>query len=159
VNQYLQAILAISSLAFSEGLIAENMTEHEYKTAIKNITTEYDTAKIDCGTFSGQDKNICMMVAKSQRKAAKAELAAAYAPSNEADYKVNLARGDTEYAFALQKCDVQSSQANCKKIAKDAMQRSISDANTQQKRMRAIERYNNLIIDTHLNSKWQDEQF
>jgi hypothetical protein len=42
VNQYLQAILAISSLAFSEGLIAENMTEHEYKTASKNITTEYD---------------------------------------------------------------------------------------------------------------------
>jgi uncharacterized membrane protein YqiK len=155
VNQYLTAILAISSLAFSKGLLAENMSEHEYKTAIKSITAEYDSAITDCGGFANHDKSICLMVAKNQKKAAKAELTAAYTPLNEADYKINLARENNEYAVALQKCEAQS--PDCKKIAKDAMQHSKSDADTQLKRMRAVERYNNLIIDTHLNSKWQDE--
>lgn len=157
MNQYIQAILAITSLAFSESLIAENMTEYEYKAAIKNITAEYDNARTDCGAFAGDNKRICMMVAKSQKKAAKAELAAAYAPSNEADYEVNIARGNSEYAVALQKCAALSRCDNCKKIATNAMQHRISDANAQQERMHAIERYNKLIIDTHLNSRWQDE--
>jgi hypothetical protein len=156
VNQYLKAILAITNLAFSKGMMAENMTENEYKAAIKSITAEYNSAKIDCGAFAGNNKNICLTVAKNQKKTAKAELNAAYAPSNEADYKVKIAKGNAEYAFALQKCDLPSSKEDCTKIAKVAMQHSKSEASAKLKTMLAIERYNNLLIDTHLNTKVED---
>jgi hypothetical protein len=78
VNQYLKGILAISSLAFSKVLLAENMSEREYKTAIKSITAEYDSTITDCGAFANYDKGICMMAAKNQKNTAMAELNAAY---------------------------------------------------------------------------------
>jgi hypothetical protein len=106
VNQYLKAILAISSLAFSQGLMAESLTDHEYKAAIKNISAEYDSARIDCSALAGHDKSVCMTVAKNQKRA-----------------------------------------------AKNAMQHNNSTTNAQLKSRLAIERYNNLIIDTHLNTK------
>ena len=37
---YITAILAVTSLAFSAGAMAQNMSKNEYKAAEKNIKTE-----------------------------------------------------------------------------------------------------------------------
>src|SRR5665647_347710 len=73
-KQYISTILAITSLAFSTGAMAENMSKNEYKAAEKSIATEYKSAKAGCNTFADNARDICMVVAKGREKVAKAGL-------------------------------------------------------------------------------------
>ena len=90
-KQHISAFLAISSLAFSSGAIAQNMSESEYKAAGKSIMNDYNSDQLKCGSFSESDKNICMAVAKSREKVAMTKLEEYYKPANNSDYKIGAA--------------------------------------------------------------------
>lgn len=159
-KQYISSILAITSLAFCEAAMAQNMSQSEYKAAEKAIATEYKSAQASCDPFAGNARDICMIVAKGREKVAKAELEARYKPSKEADYDVNITRGRADYAVALEKCDDKAGNARdaCKKEAESALMRAESDAESQLKTSEAIAADNDNTIDAHLKAKEESEQ-
>ena len=129
-KQHISAFLAISSLAFSSGVIAQNMSEMEYKSAGKSIVNEHNSDQIKCGLFADNDKDICMAVAKGKEKVAKAELEARYKPSKKAGYEVSVVKAKADYAVAKEKCDDKAGNVKdvCVKEAKAALVSAKSDA-------------------------------
>lgn len=91
-KQHFSAILAITTLAFSTGTIAQNMSESEYKAAEKDISNEYKSDQMKCGSFDSNDRDICMAVAKGKEKFAKSKLEARFKPSYKAAYQASVKR-------------------------------------------------------------------
>src|SRR5450759_2759654 len=77
---YINAILTVTSLSFSAGAMAQNMSKSEYTAVEKNIEVEYKSAKANCASFADNAQDICVAVAKRTKKVAKAELDARYKP-------------------------------------------------------------------------------
>jgi hypothetical protein len=77
-KSYITAILAVTSLSFSTGVLAQSMSKSEYKACEKNIEAEYNSATADCDSFADNARDICMIVAKGIQKVAKTELEARY---------------------------------------------------------------------------------
>jgi len=100
-KQHISAFLAISSLAFSSGAIAQNMSEIEYRAAEKSIVNEHKSDQLKCGLFADNDKDICMAVAKGKEKVAKTKLEARYKPANNSDYKISVVQGKADHAVAI----------------------------------------------------------
>lgn len=90
-KQHINAILAITSLAFSSGAIAQNMSENEYKAAEKSIMNEYSSDQVEFRSFADNDKDICMAVAKCKEKSAKTKLVEHYNSANYSDFKISAA--------------------------------------------------------------------
>ncbi|MDP2759374.1 MAG: hypothetical protein Q8O64_03070 [Sideroxyarcus sp.] len=141
---YIAAILAITSLSFSAGAIAQDMSKSEYKAAGKNIKVDYKSAKANCASFAGNAKDICLTQAKGDEKVAKAELEARYMPSIKSDYKISVAEAEEHYAVSKEKCDDKTGKLLipvpqdldkfvCIKEAKAARRGAKSDAKAQLK--------------------------
>jgi len=139
---YITAILTVTSLSFSAGAMAQNMSKSEYTAVEKNIEVEYKSAKANCASFAdnAQDIYICMAVAKRTQKVAKAELDARYKPSKKADYKVSVAKAEADYAVAKEKCDDHAGNVKdvCLKEAKAALVHAKSDAKAHLKTSKAM---------------------
>ncbi|MDO8466113.1 MAG: hypothetical protein Q7S46_12825 [Gallionella sp.] len=137
---HITAILAITSLAFSTGAMAQSMSESEYKAAGKNIKAEHLSAKTDCDSFANNAKDICMAVAKGNEKVAKAELEARYKPSKNASYNVSIAKAEANFAVAKEKCDGKEGNAEdvCEEEAKAAFVHAQSDAKAKLKNLEPI---------------------
>lgn len=159
-KQHITAILAITSLAFSTGLMAQTMSKSEHKAADKAIEAEYKSARTSCDSFADNAKDICMAVAKGREKVAKAQLEARYKPSKEADYDVNVARAKADYSVAHEKCDDKAGNDKdvCNKEAEAALVRAKSDAKSQLKTAEAIRADNEKTIDAHLKAKEISEE-
>src|SRR3989338_4435242 len=132
---HITAILAVTSLAFSTGALAQNMSKSEYKAAKESVSVEYKSAKANCGSFAANAKDVCMAEAKGKEKVAEAELEARYKPSRKADYKVTVAKAEAYYAVNKEKCDDKAGNDKdvCVKEAKAALVRAQSDAEAQLK--------------------------
>lgn len=59
-KSHITAILAITSLSFSTGALAQNMSKNEYKAAEKNIKAEHEFAKANCASFADNSKELCV---------------------------------------------------------------------------------------------------
>jgi len=79
-ESYITAILAVTSLSFNAGALAQSMSNSEYKAAEKNIEAEFKSSQSNWDSFDDNAKNICMAIAKGKQKAAKTELEARYRP-------------------------------------------------------------------------------
>ena len=99
------AVVLAIGLALSVGAMAQGMTKVQYETARTGVSAELKLAKAACDSFSANAKDLCLAEASGKEKVATAELNARLAPSEEASYKVRLARADAEYALAREKCD------------------------------------------------------
>ncbi|MDP2759375.1 MAG: hypothetical protein Q8O64_03080 [Sideroxyarcus sp.] len=130
---YITAFLAIISLAFSTGAMAQDMSKSEYKAAGKDIAVEYKSAKATCASFAGNVKDICMAEAKGKAKVAKTELKTRYKPSRESDYQISVAKAQADYAVAREKCDDRAGKFKkvCVKEAKAALVGARSSAREQ----------------------------
>lgn len=91
--------LAIS-LAFSAGAMAQVMSKTELKTAQDSITAGFKSASATCAPLKGNAKDICMAEARGKEKVSRAELNAAQS--------VAVAKSDSTYAIAKEKCDDKS---------------------------------------------------
>ena len=114
------AVVLAIGLALSVGAMAQGMTKVQYETARTGVSAELKLAKAACDSFSANAKDLCLAEASGKEKVATAELNARLAPSEEASYKVRLARADAEYALAREKCDDLADHAKdvCVKEAK-----------------------------------------
>ncbi len=108
------------SCAFAGNAMA--LTKVEYKTENDRISGEYKVNKDKCDALKANAKDICVSEAKGIEKVAKAELEAQYKPSAKNTEKVAMAKGDTSYDTAKEKCDDLSGNAKdvCMKDAKAA---------------------------------------
>lgn len=131
-------VLAVS-MAYSFNVMAQNMSKDEHKVTDKNIVTEYKSAKVNCGAFSGNAKDICIAEAKAKEDVEKAELEASYRPSRKARYEVSVAKAEGDYAVAKEKCDDSAGNVKdvCVKEAKAALIGAKADAKAQLKSSRA----------------------
>ena len=131
----ISAIVLAISLAYSFNVMAQNMSQEDHKASDKNIVSEYKSAKVNCGSFSGNAKDICVAEAKGKENVEKAELEASYRPSRQARYEVNVAKAEADYAVAKEKCDDSAGNVKnvCVKEAKAALIGAKADATAQLK--------------------------
>lgn len=92
-------------LTLSVGAMAQAMTKVQYRSGQTDIGTEYKLAKAACASFAGNAKDLCQVQARGKERIARAELNARFAPSEEAGYKVRVARAEADYALSREKCD------------------------------------------------------
>jgi hypothetical protein len=98
------AIVAATGLAFSSAATAQALSKDQYKSGKAGIAAEYKAAKAACAPLSGNGKDVCTAEARGKEKVAKAELLAKYQPSEEASYKVRVAKADADQSVARGKC-------------------------------------------------------
>lgn len=160
MSRYLNAVLAISAIAFSDGAMAQNMSLRAHLAAEQAIDSEYQAARSNCDPLTGNAKAVCTTAALGHEKIAKAALDARDQPGMDADYGVDIARAEADYAVAHQKCNDQP--ANLKEVcfheSQAAQVRAISDAQTQLNTSNAIERHNTAIINAHMRAKQENEE-
>lgn len=59
-KSHITAILAITSLAFSTGAVAQNMLKNEYNAAAKNIKAEYGFGKESYASYVDNSSEPCV---------------------------------------------------------------------------------------------------
>jgi osmotically-inducible protein OsmY len=130
------AIAASIALALSAGaMAAPTMSKADYKAANDSIAAEYKSAKAACESRTANAKDICMAEAKGKEKVAKAELNARNTPTRKARQAVLVAKADSDYAVAKEKCDDRTGNDKkvCLKEAKAAQASATAGAKAQMK--------------------------
>lgn len=129
----ISSITLAISLAFSVNAMAQNMSKDEYKAAEKRIAAEYKADKVRCASLAANAKDICKAEAKGKDNVALAELEAQYKPSKKATYNVSVAKAESDYIVANEKCDDKAGNDKdvCVKEAKAALVSAKADAKAQ----------------------------
>ena len=131
----IKALVITVSLAFSAGVMAQNITRTEYKAGKDRISTDYKQAKSGCDGLSGNTKDICVVEAKGNDKVALAELETQYKPSVKNHYNLRVAKAEADYAVANERCDDSAGNVKdvCVEEAKAAEIAAKADAKAQMK--------------------------
>jgi hypothetical protein len=131
----LNVIALAVSLALSTGAMAQSLSKNDYQAGKDKIAAEYKLAKTNCGTLSGNPKDICVAEAKGTEKVALADLEASYKPTRENRYEARVAKAEADYAVAKERCDDKAGNAKdvCMKEAKAAETTAKADAKAQLK--------------------------
>ncbi len=106
------------------------MTKVEYKADKTRISADYKADKKACATQSGNAKDICMKEAKGKEKVARAELESSYVATDKSRNKVLVAKAQSAYAIAKERCDDKSGNDKdvCVKEAKAVEVKALADA-------------------------------
>ncbi len=109
---------------------AASMSRADYRAAKSSISDTYKADKKACSSRSGNVKDICVEEAKAKEKVARAELEFAYSGSAKDQTKVAVAKAESAYAVAKQRCDDQTGNSKdvCVKEAKAQKVRGLADA-------------------------------
>lgn len=132
----ISAIGAALALAFSAGVMAApTMSKADYKAAQDSIAADYKSAKAACESKTANAKDICMAEAHGRQKVAMAELNARNTPSSNTRLAVLLAKADSDYALAKEKCDDRtgSDKQVCVKEARSAHASATAAARAEEK--------------------------
>ena len=126
----LPAILLTASLLALTVAHAAPMSKVDYKAGKDRISADYKTDKAACASRSSNAKDICMEEAKAKEKVARAELEYGYTGKPADRNKVNVAKAESAYAVAKERCDDQSGNAKdvCVKEAKSVEVKALADA-------------------------------
>ena len=84
---------------------AQTMAKAEHDAAKTRVTSDYKAAKATCASLAGNARDICAETAKGKEKVALAELEYHYTGKPEDGTKVLVARAESTYAVAREKCD------------------------------------------------------
>jgi hypothetical protein len=136
VNKLNSVAIAVAiGLAFSAGAIAQTLSNDQHRLARDRVDADYQAARAACESFAGNARDVCRLKATGKESVAKAELEAARKPSNEASYKLLLARAEADYSVANEKCDDMAGnvKAVCQKEAKAREVADRADAKAQLK--------------------------
>ena len=106
------------------------MTKVEYKADKSRISADYKADKKACAAQSGNAKDICVKEAKGKEKVARAELENTYVATDKNRNKVLVAKAESAYAIAKEKCDDKSGNDKdvCVKEAKAVEVKALADA-------------------------------
>ena len=127
---HLQSALAMAALLALPVAHAATMTKAEYDAGKDRISAEHKTGKAACSSLAGNAKDICVLEAKGKDKVASAELTAAYSAKPADQNKVLVAKAESTYAVAKERCDDQAGNAKdvCVKEAKAVQVKALADA-------------------------------
>jgi len=131
----LKTTIAIAALLALPLAQAATMSKLDYKTGKARIAAEYKTDKAACASFSANAKDICLQQAKAKDRVALAELEFGYTSEPADQTKILVAKAESTYAVAKEKCDDQAGNAKdvCVKEAKAVEVKSLADARLGQK--------------------------
>jgi hypothetical protein len=109
---------------------AATMIKADYTASKTRISDSFKSEKAACGTNTGNAKDICMEEAKAKEKVARAELEFGYTGKAEDQTKVLVAKAESAYAVAKEKCDDQTGNDKdvCVKAAKAVEVKALADA-------------------------------
>ena len=129
-NTFQHSLIAAALLAlpFTPALA---MTKADYKADKDRISAAYKQEKAACDRLSANAKDVCVEEAKAKEKVGKAELESNYTGKAKDANKVLVAKAESAYAVAKEKCDDQSGNAKdvCVKEAKAVDFKALADAN------------------------------
>ena len=109
---------------------AANMTRTDYSASKSRISEAYKAEKSACASQRDNAKDICVQEAKAKEKVARAELEYGYTGKAKDQTKIAVAKAESTYAVAKEKCDDQSGNDKdvCVKAAKAVEARGLADA-------------------------------
>ncbi len=109
---------------------AATLSKADYDAGKRRIKADYSAEKAACGKQSGNDKDVCVEEGKAKEKVALAELTYSYSGKVEDRNKVLVAKAESAYAVAKERCDDQAGNAKdvCRKEAKAVEVKALADA-------------------------------
>ena len=109
---------------------AANMSRTDYSAGKSRIGDAYKADSKACDSQTANAKDICIQEAKAKEKVAKAELEFSYTGTAKDQTKVAVAKAESTYAVAKERCDDQSGNGKdvCVKAAKAIEVRGLADA-------------------------------
>lgn len=131
----LAALSAALCFASSTAVVANDLAKAENKAAKEAISATYKVDKVACKPLAGNLHDICIEEAKGRERIAKADLAVRHEPSDKHRYELGLAKAESIYAVAKEKCDELSgdSKSLCRKEAKGAYVNAKANAKLAEK--------------------------
>ncbi len=119
------ACLVATSFAHSA-----TMTRSDMKIAKDQLSSDYQKARVSCGTTVSNIRDICMQEAMGAYKVGKAELTNRDEPTPRHSRAVAVAKADSVYEVAKEKCDDSISNAKtvCRAEAKAKHDGALADA-------------------------------
>jgi hypothetical protein len=127
---YLKASLLIATLCMLPVAQAANLSKDDYKAGKDRISAELKADKAACSSMSGNAKDVCSEEGKAKQKVARAELEFGYTGMAKDQNKILVAKAESAYAVAKEKCDDQAgdSKSVCVKEAKMIETKALADA-------------------------------
>ena len=109
---------------------AASMTRTDYTASKSRISDAYKADKKACDSQSANAKDICVEEAKAKEKVARAELEFGYTGTAKDQTKVAVAKAESAYAVAKEKCDDKAGNDKdvCRQAAKAIEVRGLADA-------------------------------
>lgn len=129
LNALRATVLAASLLALPVAFAAA-MSKADYQAGKARISAVYKTDKTACASQTANAKDVCIEEAKGKEKIALAELEYGYTGKAVDGNKVLVAKAESAYAVAKERCDDQSGNAKdvCVKEAKAVEVKALADA-------------------------------
>ena len=126
----LKASLIVATMLVLPMAHAATMTKADYTATKTRIGADYKSDKAACASLAGNAKDICVEEAKAKEKVARAELEYGYTGKSGDRNKVLVAKAESAYAVAKEKCDDLAGNAKdvCVKEAKAVEVKALADA-------------------------------
>lgn len=105
LNLNLKRTMIVAALIALPVAHAAAMTKADFKAGKSQLTAQYKTDKAACSSLSANAKDVCVEEAKAKEKVARAELTYAYSTKPSDQNKILVARAESSYAVAKEKCD------------------------------------------------------
>jgi hypothetical protein len=109
---------------------ASSMSKADYDAAQTRVSADYKAEHSACASQSANAKDICVEEAGAKQKVARAELEYGYSGKPADQTKVKVAKAESAYAVAKEKCDDRAGNAKdvCVKEAKAVEVKALADA-------------------------------
>lgn len=126
----LKACVAIASLLGLPMAQAATLTKAEYDAGKTHLSAAYKASHAACAVLAGNAKDICVQQAKGKEKVARAELEFGYTAKPAEYNKVLVAKAESAYALAKEKCDDSAGNVKdvCLKEAKAIEVKALANA-------------------------------
>ena len=123
-------VAALLALPMAQTAQAASMNKDDYKSGKNQISAQYKTDKAACASMSDNAKDVCVEEAKAKEKVARAELEYGYSGKPADQNKVMVAKAESAYAVAKEKCDDKAGNDKdvCRKEAKAVETKSLAAA-------------------------------
>ncbi len=126
----LKATLVAAALLALPLAQAANLSKADYQAGKTRISADFKSDKAACASRADNAKDICVEEAKAREKVARAELEYGYSAKPADQTKVMVAKAESTYAVAKEKCDDMAGNVKdvCVKEAKAAETKALADA-------------------------------
>jgi len=129
-NFILKATVVAATLLALPFVQAANLSKTDYQAGQTRISADYKADSDSCKSRADNARDICNEEAKGKQKVALAELEFGYSGKTEDRTKVMVAKAESVYAVAKEKCDDMAGNVKdvCAKEAKAAETKALADA-------------------------------